>query len=79
MSGTGSSGAASDKPDTRQKVAGTWAGYLIFGLFLLVLIVFDAQAAYNHSWAEYTGIAAFTLAFVLVPTGGAKWLRRRRR
>jgi protein-S-isoprenylcysteine O-methyltransferase Ste14 len=75
MGGTGSPGAASDKPETRQKVTGAWAGYLIFALCLLVLIYFDTQAVYNHSWAQFTGITVATLAFVVVPTGGVKWLR----
>jgi protein-S-isoprenylcysteine O-methyltransferase Ste14 len=77
MSRIGSPGAAPDKLQARQqKTAGSWAGYLIFALFLLFLIVFDAQAAYQHQWANFTGITVFMLAFVIVPTGGAKWLRR---
>jgi protein-S-isoprenylcysteine O-methyltransferase Ste14 len=76
MGGIGSPGAASGKPGTRQKVTGAWAGYLIFALCLLILIFFDAQAAYNHSWVQFTGITVVTLAFVVVPTGGVKWLRR---
>jgi hypothetical protein len=70
-------GSAGDAPQARQqKTAGSWAGYLIFGLFLLFLIVFDAQTAYQHEWANFTGITVFILAFATVPTGGAKWLRR---
>ena len=77
MDATGSSGAASDEPEVRrQKPTGAWAGYLIFALCLLVLIVLAAQAAYDHSWAHFTGITVVTLAFVIVPTGGVKWLRR---
>jgi hypothetical protein len=77
MDGTGSPGAASDEPEARrQKPAGAWAGYLIFALCLMVLIVLDARAAYDHSWAHFTGITAVVLAFVIVPTGGVKWLRR---
>jgi hypothetical protein len=77
MDGTGSPGAASDEPEARrQKPAGAWAGYLIFALCLMVLIVLDARAAYDHSWAHFTGITAVILAFVIVPTGGVKWLRR---
>lgn len=77
MGGNGSLGAASDEPEARrQKPPGAWAGYLIFALCLLVLIVLGAQAAYNHSWAQFTGITAVALAFVLVPTGGVQWLRR---
>jgi hypothetical protein len=76
MDGTGSPGAASDEPEVRRKRTGAWAGYLIFTLCLLVLIVLDARAAYDHSWARFTGITAVALAFVIVPTGGVKWLRR---
>jgi hypothetical protein len=49
---------------------------LIFALILLFLIVFDAQAVYQHQWANFTGITVFTLIFLIVPTGGARWLRR---
>ena len=77
MGGTGSPGAAAGKPEARgQKSSGAWAGYSIFALCLLVLIVLDARAAYDQSWAQFTGITVVTLAFVIVPTGGAKWLRR---
>lgn len=77
MSRIRSSRVASDTPQAGQhKTAGSWAGYLIFALFLLLLIVFDAQAAYQHQWVRFTGTTAFMLAFVIVPTGGAKWLRR---
>jgi uncharacterized membrane protein len=70
-------GSAGDAPQARQqKTAGSWAGYLIFALFLLFLIVYDAQTAYRHQWASFTGIAVFTLAMVAVPTGGAKWVLR---
>ena len=55
---------------------GAWAGYLIFGLCLLVFVVFAAQAAYNDEWARLTLWIVMTMAFVTVPTGGAKWLRR---
>ena len=77
MDRTGSPGAASDEPEVRrQKPTGAWAGYLIFALCLLVLVVLGARAAYDHSWARFTGITVVTLAFVIVPTGGVKWLRR---
>ena len=77
MSGIRSSGLASETPPARQhKTAGSWAGYLIFALFLLLLIAIDAQAAYQHEWVRFTGTTAFMLAFVIVPTGGVKWLRR---
>jgi hypothetical protein len=49
------------------KTAGAWAGYLIFALILLYLIVIDAQAGYEREWARVTGITVFTLAFVIVP------------
>ena len=60
----------------RRKAAGTWVASLIFALALLLLIFFDAQAVYQHQWANVTGITVFTLLFLIVPTGGAKWLRR---
>jgi len=70
MDGTGSPGAASDEPEARQqKPAGAWAGYLIFALCLMVLIVLDARAAYDHSWAQFTGITAVILAFAIVCVG----------
>ena len=49
---------------------------MIFVLCLLVLIALDAQAAYTRSWTHFVGITVVTLAFVVVPTGGAKWLLR---
>ena len=80
MGGSGSPGAASDEPEARRrKATGVWAGYLIFALCLLVLLVLGGQSAYNHSWARFTGITVVTLALVMVPTGGVKWLRRSRR
>ena len=60
----------------RRKAAGTWVGSLIFALALLLLIFFDAQAVYQHQWVNVIGITVFTLLFLIVPTGGAKWLRR---
>jgi hypothetical protein len=70
-------GPAEDTSQARQqRTAGSWAGYLIFALFLLFLIVFDAQTAYQHQWSSFTGITVFMLVFATVPTGGAKWLRR---
>jgi hypothetical protein len=88
MSGAGPSESGPDAPDdaTRaltsrpvtsrdRKPAGAWAGYLIFALILLYLIVIDAQAGYEGEWANVTGITVFTLAFVIVPTGGLRWVR----
>jgi hypothetical protein len=49
---------------------------LIFALCLLVLIALDAQAVYTRSWTDCIGITVLTLAFVIFPTGAAKWLRR---
>jgi hypothetical protein len=49
---------------------------LVFGLFVLVLIFFDARAAYNHEWPNVAGVTVFMLLFVTVPTGGVKLLRR---
>ena len=66
-------------PEARRGGTGAWAGYVIFALFLLFLLfllIFDAQAAVQREWANFTGITVFTLAFVIVPTGGAKWFRR---
>lgn len=63
-------------PEVRRRGTGAWAGYVIFALFLLFLLIFDAQAAVQREWANFTGITVFTLAFVIVPTGGAKWFRR---
>jgi protein-S-isoprenylcysteine O-methyltransferase Ste14 len=77
MSGTGPLEQPPDSPDARQrKTAGTWVGYLIFGLVLLFLIVFDAQFAYQHQWTDFAGATLFVLLFLIVPTGGVKWLRR---
>lgn len=77
MSRTGPPGPASVLPEAqRRKAAGAWIGSLIFALFLLSLIIFDAQAAYRHRWAHFAGITVFTLACVTIPAGRAKWLRR---
>ena|SRR5215469_14367910 len=77
MTGTGRPPSESDTPvATKQKVAGAWVGYLIFGLILLYLIVLDAQFAYGREWQRFTGTTVFTLAFLIVPTGGVRWLRR---
>jgi protein-S-isoprenylcysteine O-methyltransferase Ste14 len=77
MGGSGSPEAAPDEPEARrQKATGAWSGYLIFAMCLLVLGVFDAQAAYQHQWGRFAGTTVFALAFVIVPTGGVKWLRR---
>lgn len=79
MSSAGLPGSGSDAPEaTQHKTAGAWVGYLIFALILLFLIVIDAQAGYEREWASFTGITVFTLAFVIVPTGGLRWLRASR-
>jgi protein-S-isoprenylcysteine O-methyltransferase Ste14 len=78
MSGTGLPGSEPEAREApRQKPAGAWIGYLIFALILLFQIVIDAQAAYEREWANFTGITLFTLAFLVVPTGGLRWLLRR--
>jgi membrane protein DedA with SNARE-associated domain len=77
MSGAGPLEPPSDSSGTRRRnAAGTWVGSLIFALFLLFLIVFDGQAVYQHQWDNFTGITVFILIFLIVPTGGARWLRR---
>jgi hypothetical protein len=60
----------------RHKSSGAWAGYLIFGLFLIFLIIFDAQAAYQRDWANFAGVTVFTLLFLTIPTGAAERVRR---
>jgi len=66
-----------DSPEAqRRKTAGKWVGYLIFALCLLLLIAFAARYAYQHQWADFAGVTVFTLLFLIVPTGGARWLRR---
>jgi len=79
MSGTGRPPSESDAPKAAQQkvdVAGAWVGYLIFALILLYLIVLDAEFAYGREWQRFSGTTVFTLAFLLVPTGGVRWLRR---
>ena len=77
MRDTGVAESASTGPDTRRrKSSGAWAGYLIFALFALFLVVFDAQAAYQGEWANVAGISVFTLLFLTIPTGAAKRVRR---
>jgi hypothetical protein len=71
-----STGPLGNPEAPQPKPVGAWAGYLIFGLFLLVLIVIEAQAAYNHEWTHVAGISVFALAFVMIPTGAWKLLRR---
>jgi hypothetical protein len=56
--------------------AGSWAGYLIFGLFVLFLALFDARAVSEHAWPDVTGASVFLVGVLIVPTGGARWLRR---
>jgi len=77
MSGTGLPDSELDAPEAPQhRPAGAWVGYLIFALILLFQIVIDAQAAIHREWANFTGITIFTLAFLVVPTGGLRWLLR---
>jgi hypothetical protein len=77
VGGTGVAESASTGPDEpRRKSSGAWAGYLIFALFLLFLIVFDAQVAYQGEWANFAGITVFMLLFLTIPTGAAKRVRR---
>jgi hypothetical protein len=77
MADRGAAESAPTGPDApRRKSSGAWAGYLIFALFMLFLIVFDAQAAYQGEWANFAGITVFTLLFLTIPTGAAKRARR---
>jgi hypothetical protein len=77
MSGDGPLEPAPGSPEARRRAgAGTWVGYLMFALFLLFLIIFDAHAVYQREWANVAGITVFTLIYLIVPTGGARWLRR---
>lgn len=77
MSGAGPPAPPPDSPEARRlKAAGTWVGYLIFALVLLFLIVLTAEYAYQHQWVDFTGATVFTLLFLIIPTGGVKWLRR---
>jgi hypothetical protein len=77
MDDGGAAQPASTGPDTpRRKSSGAWAGYLIFALFIMFLLVFDAQVAYQGEWANFAGITVFTLLFVTIPTGAAKRVRR---
>jgi protein-S-isoprenylcysteine O-methyltransferase Ste14 len=77
MSGAGLPEPESDAPEPRQhEASGAWAGYLIFSLLLLFLIVLGVQAAYDHRWASVAGVIVFLLVLFLVPTGGLKRLRR---
>jgi protein-S-isoprenylcysteine O-methyltransferase Ste14 len=73
--GAGAKGTSS-APEERRSGTGTWVGYVIFALVLLFLLIFDVQAAVQRQWVNFTGITLFTLAFAVIPTGGAKWLRR---
>jgi hypothetical protein len=77
MSAAGPLEPPPDSPEARRrKAAGTWVGYLIFALVLLFLIVVAAEYAYQHQWSEFTSAIVFTLLFLIVPSGGARWLRR---
>jgi len=77
MGDSGAAESASTGPDApRRKSSGAWAGYLIFALFIMFLVVFDAQVAYQGEWANFAGITVFTLLFLAIPTGAAKRVRR---
>jgi len=77
MGGTRPLEPAPDSPEARQrKAAGAWVGSLIFALFLLFLVVFDAQAVYQQVWPNVAGITVFTVLLLIVPTGVARRLRR---
>jgi hypothetical protein len=77
MGDRGAAESASAGPDAPPpKTSGARAGYLIFALFMLFLIVFDAQVAYQGEWANFAGITVFTLLFLTIPTGVAKRARR---
>jgi len=77
MSGSGLPGPGLDPHEAPQpKAAGAWVGYLIFALILAILIVVGAQFAYEREWVNFTGISMITLALLMVPTGGVRWLRR---
>jgi protein-S-isoprenylcysteine O-methyltransferase Ste14 len=77
MNGAGPPEPPADSPGARRRrTAGIWVGYLIFALVLLFLIVLTVQYAYQHQWADFTWAIVFTLLFLIIPTGGARWLRR---
>jgi hypothetical protein len=77
MSRTGLPGTESDTCEAPQhKPSGAWVGYLIFALILLLMIVIDVQAAFDRDWPRVAGITVFTLALMIVPTGGLNRLRR---
>jgi predicted permease len=68
---------------TAAKNCRKWVGYLIFAfvpLCLPVLIFFNVQYASQRQWTDVAddvaGWTVFILFIVIVPAGGAKWLRR---
>jgi len=79
------SGAGSPEPPPgtqgprRREAGGTWVSYAFFVLVLLFFIALAGQYAYQHEWADFTGATVFTLIFMTVPTGGARWVWRRLR
>jgi len=77
MSGTRLPESGAEAPEApRPKVAGAWVGYLILALILLYLIFIDAQAVHERAWARVASISVVTVAFLVVPTGGLRWVRR---
>jgi hypothetical protein len=63
----------------RRKAGGTWVGYAVFVLVLLFFITLAGEYAYQHEWPDFAGTTVFTLIFLTVPTGGARWAWRRLR
>jgi hypothetical protein len=55
---------------------GSWVGFLVLGLLLLLWATFAALAAYQHQWINLTGYTLVALIFLAVPTGAIKWLGR---
>jgi hypothetical protein len=55
---------------------GSWVGFLVLGLLLLLWAAFAALAAYQHQWINLIGYTLVALIFLAVPTGAIKWLGR---
>ncbi len=76
----GNDGAAQPAgPFKRRLAAGTWVGSSIYLLFLLFLVSFVVGAARHHEWNTVSGEVLVLLLFLVVPTGGMKWLHRARK